>query len=867
MIPFSNISPVLLHTQQHTNTNVPLNRPADFSPPMQTQLLAASPVILSPDDAAAQQQQSSAVAMQELQGRRHSRNYSNRLETSGAGLVLNTSPVTHKSSVTITPMEDESTAAGGEDAAPMMNMASSPSASKRGNAYSGSPSSPRPRPSKHGLRCCFCITCCRDPEKRLSFICLMALIVFFQVVVSCVIVWLLGYLASQKTVASLTSTIRSSIMHDVAFELNDAMQQPLEAAYDINQLVTQRFPDLSTRTTIRNETGWLAELSYVAMRYPKLSRVGFATRNNVYVLITKGAGLGYSDAAFMSGNGGNMTVSVSEPLESNRTALPFLYNYRPTPIHPTPSVAPFALVPEILQTDSAADIASYLGPVISQTPAFSAAARPFYQAAVDVFNNNQTAGWSNVYSSSNVNVAGSFFLAIAAVNAHAASEDATQFGFATFAVTNLDNLNALLDGLPLGNNGFGYFIRTNGHVVSSSVTEVNDMIRNTVVTNAGGSNDLNMFQSRDDWLNILTPILLGWNLITQTPITPRNSSTVVPYRADVYETSVSYSGDQYHVQAVMLTNTTSGLPLSAVIVTKDSDFDSDVRRNVAVTIGLSVLIAVVAGCFAALVTACLARPMMEVVGFMERSVKIIEMERNEKQRKELSILCEEWSGSSGMVLPPLLTSSAFVGMAIKEDPSAINGMCGSACCDPKLGFLACGGVGRSLREVQSMHRAFGSMLYSLASYDELEAINHAKVSWTFRGCIWYRCVDQSLTYYGCSLLLQRAFIRYIFHEVRVPFNAIVLGIEQVHVPLEGCSMRLVSCDVWGLIRSRLCLLVSLQMELELREHSTMLVGALDTLSIISEQSQVVSRILNDVLSMVRVGDSAACVQLEMFVPL
>ena len=54
--------------------------------------------------------------------------------------------------------------------------------------------------------------------------------------------------------------------------------------------------------------------------------------------------------------------------------------------------------------------------------------------------------------------------------------------------------------------------------------------------------------------------------------------------------------------------------------------------------------------------------------------------------------------------------------------------------------------------------------------------------------------------------------------MRVPFNAIVLGIEQ--------------------------------MELELREHSSMMIGALDTLSIISEQSQVVSRILNDVLSMV-----------------
>ena len=95
---------------------------------------------------------------------------------------------------------------------------------------------------------------------------------------------------------------------------------------------------------------------------------------------------------------------------------------------------------------------------------------------------------------------------------------------------------------------------------------------------------------------------------------------------------------------------------------------------------------------------------MVVVDYMERSVKIIEMARSEKQRKELSDLCEEWSGSSGMMLPPLLTSSAFVGMAIKEDPDAVNRRCCGSCFDTNMGCAACGGIGRSLREVQSMHR-------------------------------------------------------------------------------------------------------------------------------------------------------------------
>jgi len=193
-----------------------------------------------------------------------------------------------------------------------------------------------------------------------------------------------------------------------------------------------------------------------------------------------------------------------------------------------------------------------------------------------------------------------------------------------------------------------------------------------------------------------------------------------------------------------------------------------------------------------------------VVDYMERACKIIEMERSAKQRKLLNILCEEWAGSSGMMLPPLMSSAAFVSMVIKENPSVKARFTCGDCCDREKGCSTCGGVGRSLREVQSMHRAFGSMLYSLASYNELEAINHAK----------------------------RQFIRYIFHEVRVPFNAIVLGIEQ--------------------------------MEIELREHYAALPGALDTLGIISEQSQVVSRILNDVLSLQKIEDGALILEYDVF---
>jgi signal transduction histidine kinase len=60
---------------------------------------------------------------------------------------------------------------------------------------------------------------------------------------------------------------------------------------------------------------------------------------------------------------------------------------------------------------------------------------------------------------------------------------------------------------------------------------------------------------------------------------------------------------------------------------------------------------------------------------------------------------------------------------------------------------------------------------------------------------------------------KRAFIRYVFHEVRVPFNAIVLGTEQLQLQADRVGGQLGS---------------------DMREMTVL----------ISEQAKVVARILN-----------------------
>ena len=149
------------------------------------------------------------------------------------------------------------------------------------------------------------------------------------------------------------------------------------------------------------------------------------------------------------------------------------------------------------------------------------------------------------------------------------------------------------------------------------------------------------------------------------------------------------------------------------------------------------------------VTRCISRPLLSVVDFMGKAVSVIRMERGQGQRAALQELCESWSASSGMILPPLNNNSnaaqqhaaAMQAATVPDLPSVplYKSFCwlctkeGDTCC--------CYRVGRSLREVQLMHAAFSSMLYTLASYDQLDTINQAK----------------------------RQFIRYIFH-VRLTYK-------------------------------------------------------------------------------------------------
>src|SRR5687768_10487137 len=77
------------------------------------------------------------------------------------------------------------------------------------------------------------------------------------------------------------------------------------------------------------------------------------------------------------------------------------------------------------------------------------------------------------------------------------------------------------------------------------------------------------------------------------------------------------------------------------------------------------------------------------------------------------------------------------------------------------------------------------------------------------------------------------FIRYVFHEVRVPFSAMMLGIEQVSVACDDATLHVDPHSGRALLTAS-----------DIR----------DTIDILLHQGEEVTRVLNDVLSMQKIEE-------------
>jgi hypothetical protein len=647
----------------------------------------------------------------------------------------------------------------------------------------------------------------------------------------------LGYVGLLSAVDVLSAQVRDAVMGGVLFQVNSNLALPLKAAFDIHHLTRERFPDIDTRTDISSQEGYLADLYYAGLQYPTLARLGYITSNNVYVAIQRASSV---NSTFTSADSMQVTVTSITPGESIENTNQNVYIPMPIPSrNRIQNTAPFVFIPEMHTRDSASYIASYLGIPHFTAINFSISIFPWLTQVLASVNDAPTAitagksveflpaGWSLPFTAvdrSNSN-GSSNFLSLAAF-VPSVSAVTGIFTMSSVALFKLTSLEAALNNLPFGQHGICHVIRAGGDIMASSLPFVQGIIAETQIP-------YHMTTSSDELIKKVAYYLITWNLIYSDSVSFEFSTMDIIYTKSRFATSFNQNGYGWRIEAEMLDPSISGLPYTVVLLTRDDDFVGNINITVRNTAVAAMSICIAAVIASLLLTKCLVTPMMQVVNYMNHAVNVINMERGINQRKALAGLCEKWSGESGLIMPPLLPTSGGNGretnekqhtMTINENSSSSSSSDNTveitpltphkvSPCLPSLQFIPqyyncnCYRIGRNLREVRQMHIAFSSMLHTLASYDELESINIAK----------------------------RQFIRYIFHEVRVPFNAVCMGIEHMLIEFEN--------------------------------HSNTIPGitsALETLDILSDQSAIISRILNDVLSMQKIEDGALILNIDTF---
>lgn len=500
--------------------------------------------------------------------------------------------------------------------------------------------------------------------------------------------------------------------------------------------------------------------------------------------------------------------------------------------------------------------------------------------------------------------------------------------FITACTIYLNRLGELLGSLQTiyGANGIALILDSSGYMITSTVP--------SQVTDAKGQS---LVETTDPDLSAIATPLIANGLLNGNPPTSSPGDFVQGGLFDNISpafsaVSIGLDSGSYELQAAVLDAV--GVRWIVVVLTKDSDFDGDIAYHNLVTGGFSLLVLVVSMVVMIAITQCLSRPLRILLKYMTQVAHIGQQTsysaHYDEDDEEVGEEAKEGGGSkkkeegenarfsdtayqlaelkkiyaayhADMNLTPhdsaaplfdasapppqpgptslrqthrmqaqvvnpgdsavisnrtdpsegaslssrLRTSSSSLSSSFAESvspssqPFRSSGSALSVWLDRAAVLL--------MREVEDLQLTFHSMLYQLTkSHQQLEDANQQK----------------------------RHFIRYIFHEVRVPLNAVMLGLADLRAsskaPNEGDSLE--SVDVQALLTQH--------QQGNIKNsgwHGATSMGASssksamewtdeqrDVLSIVYEQSQVVGRILNDVLSLHKIEDGALQLQFAPF---
>jgi hypothetical protein len=117
--------------------------------------------------------------------------------------------------------------------------------------------------------------CC---AMRITFTRVFLLITTLLFASSIAIVWYTSYIATLAIVRDLSTGVRSALFHSVCTSVSSDFSVGLRALRTLQSMVRDSFPDIATRQTITNTTGYLAAVSYAALNNPSIKSVGFVNQ-------------------------------------------------------------------------------------------------------------------------------------------------------------------------------------------------------------------------------------------------------------------------------------------------------------------------------------------------------------------------------------------------------------------------------------------------------------------------------------------------------------------------------------------------------------------------------------------------------------
>ena len=513
----------------------------------------------------------------------------------------------------------------------------------------------------------WCARNCKCPAScgGYNFVKVFVILSAAQVILSCVLVWLVGYLGLIQATDQLSAQVRDAIMSGVITDVDTRLGEPIRVAREVNYLTQARFEGIENRDEIRNESGWLADLYHLGLNYPNTARMGYMTSRNLYVSIQKR----FSGDNYTSQDGvyvvvSNVTTGTTQTYQPN--PLPFRNRVKPNP--------PLTMFPEIRPNDSADFIRRYLGDPIHEDPAFNYLDVKITPGILNAIGVNNTvrkldperatlgAGWSPPFSAvdrvTDDNSEGYFTLAawVPTINPQTG-----EFLMASFVYIKLLDLERSMRQQPYGSNGAIHIVRAGGDIVASTVPEYQNIIQET-------QDGIELKTSQDGMIQKIHEFLLEWRLVVDT-VRSNISGATVPFTGQLFTKSFSHGGTGYRIEAKQVSRNLTALSYTVVLITADSDFDGGVATLIRTTALVAAGICIAAVLLTFAITRCITRPLMSVVDYMDRAVKVISMDRGQSQREALASLCEAWSSDSGMIMPPLLASGAHpAALQLGQDP-------------------------------------------------------------------------------------------------------------------------------------------------------------------------------------------------------